>query len=58
MAPDDIDPNASTSVQHLVYGGATPGASGDSYITLPFSFTEPITDEAPLRRGMTPLIWR
>ncbi len=58
LAPDDINPNASTSVNHLVYGGGTPGASGDSYITLPFSFTEPITDEAPLRQGVTPLRWR
>lgn len=57
-APDDIDPNASTSANHLVYDGATPGGSGDSYITFPFSFTEPITDEAPLRQGRSPLIWR
>jgi hypothetical protein len=58
LAPDDIDPNASTSDNHLVYGGGTPGGSGDSKITFPFSFTEPVANEAKLRRGTTPLRWR
>lgn len=60
VAWDDNENTSYTVGDHLLIAvdGPTLGGAGDSYLELVQAFTEPITDEAPLRQGLTPLRWR